>query len=80
MVQAIAIYTKNNCPACKMTKKLMDSLGVEYSCFDVTNNEQQLNMLKSIGCKQLPVIDIDGEVVWSGFKPDKIKELVRSEL
>lgn len=75
-VKAIVVFTKENCPACKMTKALMSKLGIEYETIDVTNDQHQLNRLKQLGYKQLPVVTSGKNIGWSGFRPEKIKELV----
>ena len=72
----ITIFTKKNCPACKMTKTLMSRLGIKYEALDITDNDYRLNSLKQLGYKQMPVVAIDEDYKWTGFRPDKIKELV----
>lgn len=75
-VNKVVVFTKENCPACKMTKMLMSKLGIVYETIDVTNDQQQLNRLKRLGHKQLPVVTSGKNIGWSGFRPEKIKELV----
>lgn len=67
-----------NCRQCEATEKKFDSLGVEYELKDATlpeNNE----VVKALGYMQAPVVTVtvDGEIVdhWSGFDPDRCKDL-----
>ena len=41
---------------------------------DITEDTQALEMVKSLGYLQAPVV-IAGEEHWSGFRPDKINAL-----
>lgn len=75
-VNKVVVFTKENCPACKMTKMLMGKLRIVYETIDVTNDQYQLNRLKQLGYKQLPVVTSGKNIGWSGFRPEKIKGLV----
>lgn len=74
----VKIYTKYNCVQCKMSKKLMDSLGIDYEAINVEDEPEYVDRLKSSGFKQLPVIEYDSELLFSGFNPAKIKSLVEA--
>ena len=59
----ITIYTKNNCPQCKMAKKIMDRSGVAYDEINIDTN---------------PVIFYgNDEDFIVGFQPEKIKKLAK---
>lgn len=70
----VIVYTKPGCPQCERTKKLMDNNGIVYETVDVTENTEARENLKAQGYSQMPIVHtLDDE--WSGFRPDKIKEL-----
>jgi len=71
----IKVYTKYNCMQCKMTKQLLDSLGKKYEVVNTDDEIEELDRLKSLGCKQLPVVEVDGSILFSGFRPSEIKKL-----
>ena len=71
----ITVYSKQNCDQCTMTKKYLDSLGVDYTHGDVTTDAEALDKVKGLGYSQMPVVEADGEF-WSGFQPERLAELV----
>jgi glutaredoxin-like protein NrdH len=70
----IKVYTKENCPQCKMTKKVLDDLGIKYVEIDVEDNEIALEHLSDMGFQSLPVVEFGNEA-FSGFQPNKLEEL-----
>ena len=60
----VTVYTKPQCVQCNMT----------YTKVDITEDAQALEMVKSLGYMQAPVV-IAGDEHWSGFQPDKINAL-----
>lgn len=71
----VKIYSKNGCAQCRMTKKVMQAIGVDYQEINVDNHPEYVDGLKKRGFKAMPIIDT-GKEVWTGFKPDKIKGLI----
>lgn len=71
---AITVYTLPSCVQCKATYRALDSKGLEYEIFDVSEDEKALELVKSLGYLQAPVVVADGDH-WSGFRPDKIADL-----
>lgn len=72
---SITVYSKPNCPQCELTKRDMDILGIEYKTIDISVQQDQLERLAGLGFRTAPVVETDRDV-WSGYKQDKIKELV----
>lgn len=74
----VIVYTKELCPQCNMTKKLMKNLNVDFKEISLTEDPDVLQKIKSLGYMQAPVVSVDNfEKSWSGFKPDEIKGLVK---
>lgn len=67
------IYTKPNCPKCRMTMMRLD-LPIEHH--DATPAD--FERFKEQGYRSMPIVQIvkDGKVIdeWSDMRPDKIKE------
>ena len=84
----IAVYGKDNCPACRQTKMFLDSKEVPYLYYKVIDEQgnpvdaamaSELKYFKEQGFKQFPVVSVtypDGVDEWSGFRPDKLKQIV----
>lgn len=68
------VYTKPQCGQCDMTKMLMDKLDVKYRAVDISQDAEALALVKEMGYMSAPVI-VSGDDHWSGFRPDKIKNL-----
>ena len=73
----IIIYSKPDCVQCNATYRALDRQGIDYRVVDLTQDQQALNHVKSLGYQQVPVI-IAGDDHWSGFRPDKIGALANA--
>ncbi|HID9886365.1 TPA: glutaredoxin-like protein NrdH [Serratia marcescens] len=71
---SIIIYSKPDCVQCNATYRAFDKQGIDYQVIDLTQDQQALNHVKSLGYQQVPVI-IASDDHWSGFRPDKIGAL-----
>lgn len=52
----------------------MDKAGLTYTKVDVTQDAHAAEFVSDLGYKQAPVVYVDPERHWSGFRPDLIKE------
>ncbi len=68
------VYVKPSCVQCDMTKRMLDKLEVDYDTVDITQDEDALEMVLSLGFKSAPVVITDSDS-WAGFRPDKISTL-----
>ncbi|MEZ5087489.1 MAG: glutaredoxin-like protein NrdH [Tessaracoccus sp.] len=71
---AITVYTKPSCVQCNATYRALDSKGLDYEILDLSEDEKALEMVKSLGYLQAPVVITDDDH-WAGFRPDKIAAL-----
>ncbi|GAA4484568.1 redoxin NrdH [Microbacterium panaciterrae] len=71
----VKVYTKPGCVQCNATYRAMDAKGIDYDVIDITEDPAALELVKSLGYLQAPVVVTD-EDHWGGFRPDKISELV----
>lgn len=72
---AITVYTKNNCMQCKMTKRYLTEHHTEFEEINIEEQPEKVDYVKSLGFTSAPVIEA-GDIVFSGFQPNKLKELV----
>ena len=72
---AITVFSKNNCMQCKMTKKFLDQHGADFEEINIDEKPEKIEYVKNLGFSAAPVIE-GGNVVFSGFQPSKLKELV----
>lgn len=69
----ITLYTSEDCQACRMTKRALDKIGVDYRLINIADvPTATLEAMRDQGHAQLPVVDT-GTQRWSGLRPDKIK-------
>lgn len=68
------VYSKPQCVQCDRTMKVLDSRGVDYRTVDITESAEALKYIKSLGYLQAPVVMVDEDNHWSGFRPDKLNE------
>lgn len=82
----IKVYSKNLCPQCDMTKKLLAREGIEFEVINISEVDEEGNPTKKsqeaidylvevLGFRQMPVIVADGVEPFSGFQPEKLKGL-----
>lgn len=71
----ITVYSKPNCMQCTFTKKFLDEKDISYITYDVYENEKALKTVKDLGFQSLPVVVIDGEKPFFGFRPDLLEKL-----
>ncbi|KQB84858.1 glutaredoxin-like protein NrdH [Corynebacterium lowii] len=71
---AITVYTKPACMQCNATKKALDRAGLDYTLVDISLDEEARDYVLALGYLQAPVVEVGGEH-WSGFRPERIREL-----
>ncbi len=73
--ETVTVYTKPSCVQCNATYRDLDAKGVEYEVVDLTEDETALERVKALGYLEAPVVVTSADH-WSGFRPDKISEIV----
>lgn len=74
---AITVYTKPACVQCTATKRALDKAGVAYNLVDITVDDEARDFCIELGHQQAPVV-VTEDAHWSGFRPDRIKDLART--
>jgi len=70
----VTVYTTPSCVQCESTKKLLNKNEIEFSTVDLTEDNEAMAYVKSLGYASAPVV-IAGDKHWSGFRPDMISSL-----
>jgi len=73
----ITVYSKPQCVQCNATYKALDKLGLDYLVIDITEDESAGHYVRALGYLQAPVV-VAGTDHWSGFRPDRIKNLAHT--
>ena len=68
----ITVYTRDNCVQCTRTKAALTKRDLEY--VEIEIDEETADSFREQGYLSLPIVVANGEV-WTGFRPDKIKEI-----
>lgn len=72
----VTVYSTPTCHFCHAAKDFFVKNNVEFEDFDVSVNEEKRNeMIEKTGQLNVPVIDIEGQVI-VGFDEAKIKEIL----
>ena len=74
MPSTITVYTKPSCQACKATYRQLEKVGVDYRVVDITEDQEAMEYVQSLGYKAAPVV-VAGEDSWDGYRPDRIQKL-----
>lgn len=56
----IIVYGKPNCSFCKRASALLESKKLNFDYIDLSDNQTALDYIKSIGCRTVPQIFING--------------------
>lgn len=72
----LIIYTKNHCPQCMMTKKLLDRDEVPYQEINIEDHPEMVDYLRAKGYQAVPVVELEYQEAFVGFQPEKLREVI----
>lgn len=73
---SITVYTKPECNNCDQTKRRLNKHGIEYTTVDVTEDAAAREFVTDgLGYRQMPVVVVDENTHWSGFRIDALDKL-----
>ena len=72
----IIVYTKPACVQCNAVFRALDKAGIAYEKVDVSTDTEALDYVMSLGYLQAPVVYAGPNNHFSGFRPDRIQQLV----
>ena len=70
---SVTVYTKPACVQCRATERALTKAGITFAEVDITTDEEAREYVLSLGYLQAPVVVIDENTHWSGFRPDRIR-------
>ena len=73
-VPELTVYTKPDCPGCKMTKRELDKAGAHYTEIDLTTRPDLVEQFRAEGLRSAPVVELGAERV-AGFNVAKIRAI-----
>lgn len=74
----IQVYTQDNCPACKVTERLLTQKQVQYEGINISHDAKAKQFLLDQGWKGTPVVNDNGN--WfAGFRSDRLNEIARHQ-
>ena len=75
----VTIYSKPGCAACWQTRKLLAQRGVDMTEIDITTNPEAEQHVRDkaggAGRVEMPLVEVDSEHWWWGFRLDRIRGL-----
>lgn len=71
----VMLYTQPGCAPCAATKRMLVKLDVEHEVLDVTQHPEAMRIVKDLGYSSAPVVVVDEDEHWSGFRPSRIEAL-----
>lgn len=74
-MSTITVYAKPSCGPCTMTIRRLDAVGLTYNTVDISQDDQARAYVMALGYLQAPVV-VAGDVHWSGFRPERIRDLM----
>lgn len=69
------VYTSNGCMQCKFLKDELNRRGIEFEEINVSEDDSARDYLKNMGIMSAPVLMDFEEIVFTGFRPDRLDEL-----
>lgn len=73
---SITVYSKSGCPECTFTKKYLESENISYEEKRVDLNETYLEEVVLLGYRTLPVVKINENETFTGYRPERLENLV----
>ncbi|MET3172899.1 UNVERIFIED_ORG: glutaredoxin-like protein NrdH [Arthrobacter sp. UYCu721] len=71
----VTVYSKPACVQCNATKRALDKKGFTYREVDLTESAEALEYVtEELGYSMAPIVVVDENNHWSGFRPDRIEE------
>ena len=81
-MSGITVYTKPHCQQCRSTFRALDKAGLDYTAVDISVDisvdTEARDYVLALGYLSAPVVVADADTHWSGYRDDRLAELVTS--
>lgn len=74
-MKPVTLYTLPACVQCTTTKKFLTKENIGFSEVDLSEDTDAMEKVRALGYQSAPVV-MAGEEHWSGFRPDKLSQLI----
>ena len=71
----VTVYTKPDCVQCDATKRTLNKHDIPFTEINLSDNMDVLDRLTAAGWMRAPIVETADGQMWSGFRPDKIRDL-----
>lgn len=75
----VTVYHKPHCVQCEATMRQLVDRGVAFTAVDLSQDEAALQLVTGAGYRTAPVVAVNGQIAWAGFRPDLIDALATGE-
>lgn len=75
----VTVYSKPDCVQCTATKRHLDGKQIPFVSVDLTEDDEAMALVTSLGYRQVPVI-IAGERHWAGYQPSHLNAITEAEM
>lgn len=73
---SVTLYSrKEGCRPCKSTKRELDKAGIKYDLVIIDDNQDAVDTIHELGYATAPVVFIDNDTHWAGYRPSDIANL-----
>jgi len=74
----VKLYTIPTCPHCAATRELLKRNNIDFEDYNVEKDERRWNeaLSKTGGIDIVPVVDIDGHIIFGAFTNEFEKRLI----
>ena len=69
----VTVYTQPSCPACTLTKRQLDKLGIAYAELPIDDDVRV--RAEAAGIMSAPIVEAIGHPPFGGFRPDRLNAL-----
>ena len=74
----IRVFTQPNCQQCRLTEQFLNQHHIQYLSVDITKHSQYRSSLLNQGFHTTPIVMTDN-AKWTGFRPDRLNNLVKTQ-
>jgi glutaredoxin-like protein NrdH len=74
-MKPVTLYTLPSCVQCTTTKRFLTKQNIEFSEVNLSEDAEAMERVREMGYQSAPVV-VAGDEHWSGFRPDKLNQLL----
>lgn len=76
MSKKVTVYSKDGCMQCNFTKSFLEENDIPFESVNITQEPERADEVREMGFQTVPVIVIEGEKPFFGFRPELLESLV----